>query len=58
MLYCFRKLAILPYLLNDEARMEIRRDAYLNELIIRMHNGMIKVIIENLKQICVRREGV
>ena len=22
--------------------MEIRRDAYLNELIIRMHNGMIK----------------
>ena len=24
--------------------MEIRRDAYLNELIIRMHNGMIKVI--------------
>ena len=24
--------------------MEIRRDVYLNELIIRMHNGMIKVI--------------
>ena len=24
--------------------MEIRRDAYLNELIIRMHNRMIKVI--------------
>lgn len=30
--------------LTWEADMEIKREKYLNDLVLRMHNGMIKVI--------------
>lgn len=38
------KLTLLSKIFNKESAMNINRDKYLNDLINRMHNGMIKVV--------------
>lgn len=38
------ELTFLSKIFNKEAVMNINRDKYLNDLINRMHNGMIKVV--------------
>ena len=37
-------MAIMSKIFNEEIAMNINRDKYLNDLINRMHNGMIKVV--------------